>query len=90
MNSNDLTLAKLSKATGVPKQTIHNWLTGIVPNNLSHVRKLAEYFNMSIEELCFGEPPKASSDINIKVFQDEINAGVFEVVLRKVKQTQTE
>ena len=90
MESNSMTLTALSKETGVPKQTIHNWLCGTEPKSLDHVRSVARYFNLSIEELCYGESEKKSKVTKqanpIEEHEDEIRAGVFEVVLRRIKK----
>lgn len=91
MDSHGITLSALSKETGVPKQTIHNWLCGTEPKSLDQVRSVAQRFNLSIEELCYGENEKKQKQ-NLKqpnpieVHEDEIRVGVFEVILRKVKK----
>jgi len=48
-----LTITKLAGLTGLPKQTIHNWLCGAIPKNLSQIKKLANLFNLLVDELCF-------------------------------------
>lgn len=76
----------LSKRTGVPRQTIANWIAGQSPQNLEDVRTVAKYFSMTIDELCFGRSlstePKRTK---LEEYSDEINAGIFEVVLRRRK-----
>lgn len=79
-----ITVAQLSKKTKVPVQTLHNWLSGMEPRSLKQVRKVAEFFEVSIDYICFGI--ESNSKKNIEDFGDEINAGVFEVVLRRVKK----
>ena len=74
--------SKLAKLTGIPNSTISDWLGGSNPKNITQVKKVANYFNISVDYLCFGEPQRAE---NINEYKDEINAGVFEVVLRRVK-----
>lgn len=89
MESHDITLSALAKATGVPKQTIHNWLCGTEPKTLDHVRAVARYFKIGIEELCYGDEEKASKTKSfnpIEEHEEEIRAGVFEVVLRRIKK----
>lgn len=89
MESQGMTLSALSRETGVPKQTIHNWLCGTEPKHLDHVRSVAHFFNLSIENLCYGENPKSDkvgSNNPIQDHEDEIKAGVFEVVLRRIKK----
>jgi len=89
MEAEGITLSALAKATGVPKQTIHNWLCGTEPKTLDHVRAVAKHFGLGIEELCYGETEKIrKKNISnpIEDHEDEIKAGVFEVVLRRVKK----
>ena len=85
MHTRRLKLSTLAKATGVPAQTISNWLSGQNPQNLDQVKKVANYFGVSVDHLCFGET-KEMKATEIEEYQDEINAGVFEVVLRRVKK----
>ncbi len=79
-----MTVVHLSKATGVPAQTIHNWLTGVEPKKLIHIKKVASYLGLSMDSLCFGIDEKYES--KIERYSEEINAGVFEVVLRRIKK----
>jgi transcriptional regulator with XRE-family HTH domain len=77
-----ITVSQLSKKSGVPVQTLHNWLSGMEPRSLKQVRKVADYLEVSIDYLCFGIKEKQK---NIQDYEHEINAGVFEVVLRRIK-----
>ena len=79
-----ITIAQLSKKTKVPTQTIHNWLSGMEPRSLKQVRKIADYFEVSIDYLCFGI--KTEKTKPFENYSDEINAGIFEVVLRRIKK----
>lgn len=78
-----ITITGLSRATKVPLQTLHGWLQGSEPKSLKQVKKVADHFNVDLDYLCFGIEPKSQS---INDFKDEINAGIFEVVLRRVKK----
>ncbi|MNC97673.1 Helix-turn-helix domain protein [compost metagenome] len=49
-----LTAAELARRTGVPKQTISDWLGGTRPRNMDFVKRLADELNVSIVELFFG------------------------------------
>lgn len=84
ISSNGITITHLSRATKVPLQTMHGWLQGVAPKNISQVKKVADYFKITIDELCFGTKVKSDKDF-LNKFENEINAGVFEVVLRRVK-----
>lgn len=82
LHKKDLSVAQLARATGVARQTIDNWIAGQEPRSLTQVKKVADYFGVPMDYLCFGE---ASKEKSIREFEDEINAGVFEVVLRRVR-----
>lgn len=92
-----ISVAHLARTTKVPLQTIHGWLNGSEPKSLTQVKKIADYFDVSLDYLCFGIIHPASSAGHpvaferdtietIERYNDEINAGVFEVVLRRVKK----
>ncbi|MCB0421346.1 MAG: helix-turn-helix transcriptional regulator [Bdellovibrionales bacterium] len=83
LKERDLSVAQLARVTGVPRQTIDNWMAGQEPRSLKQVKKIADYFAVPLDFLCFGE---SARDQSIQDFEDEINAGVFEVVLRRVKR----
>ena len=84
INENGTTLSNVSKQTKVPTQTLHNLLSGTEPRSLKLVKKVVDYFEVSLNFICFGIKPEESS--KIEDFGDEINAGVFEVVLRRIKK----
>ena len=79
------TITVLSKATKVPQQTIHNWISGSRPRDFDQVKKVAEHFKVTLDFLVYGiESEKTSTPFDS--LREEINAGVFEVVLRRVKK----
>lgn len=80
-----ITLAHLSRTAKVPLQTLHGWLQGSEPKSLKQVKAVADCLDVDLDYLCFGIKPKPAKN-QIEQFQDEINAGVFEVVLRRVKK----
>lgn len=84
MEKNKVSLVELAKLSKVPKQTIHNWLSGAEPKSIEQIRSVALVFDLTIEELCFNEDVSIKNSIDR--FSDEINAGIFEVVLRRVKK----
>jgi hypothetical protein len=77
-----ISVVHLSKSTKVPLPTLHGWLQGTAPKNLKQVKAVADYFGVDLDYLCFG----VRTAPNLDDFQDEINAGIFEVVLRRVKK----
>ena len=81
LRERDISIAQLSRATTVPRQTIDNWLSGQEPRSLRQVKLVARYFDISVDKLCFNDSPSKEP---IEELKDEINAGVFEVVLRRI------
>lgn len=80
----DMTVAQLSRATKIPPQTLNNWLSGQEPRKVDQLKVVSNYFKISLDELLFGESKILASPIT--EYSDEINAGVYEVVLRKIKK----
>lgn len=86
LKSEGISLPTLAKKTGISRKTISNWIEGQKPQNLEHVKIVAEFFGLTIDELCFGPTLKSKSPetSELEKYREEINAGVFEVVLRRV------
>lgn len=85
MREHALNVPRLAKLTGISKQTLSNWMAGQKPKNIEQVKVVADHFGVSVDYLCFGEEPKTRVS-PLRELDDEINAGVFEVVLRRVKK----
>lgn len=82
LRNRNLKVSELARATQVPAQTLNNWLSNQKPRSMEQVYQVARYFEISIEELCFGRPPVRQNPIDFYL-QDEVYAGMFEVVLKK-------
>lgn len=80
-----MTVASLSRGSKVPVQTLHGWLQGIEPKSIRQLKTVADYLDVDLDYLCFGNNPKSETN-KMEKFEDEINAGIFEVVLRRVKK----
>jgi len=90
IKAREMTVVGLAKKSKVPIQTIHNWLSGAEPKSLKQVKMVADCLGVSVDYLCFGIGHNGSDEKKesnpIKEHSEEINAGIFEVVLRKVKR----
>lgn len=84
LKTHDLTIAKLSRATGLSQKTLRSWAEGSEPKRISEVKILARYFDMTLDQLLFGEVPKVKN--KLEQYEEEIQAGIFEVILRRVKK----
>ncbi len=80
-----LTIASIARRTKVPVQTIHGWLQGSEPKSIRQLKAVADYLEVDLDYLCFGIRPKSDAN-RIEMFENEINAGIFEVVLRRVRK----
>lgn len=76
------TLLSLSKATGVPKSTISEWLNNRTPNPVQAV-KVASHLGISLHYLLFGH--EDSEEIVTKFLKEEVFSGTFEISIKKVK-----
>lgn len=83
MKVEDVTVVKLASRSGIPKQTVHNWLCGASPRSMDQLRKLAVYFKLTVDELCFEDLSltQIREENPITVYGKEIRAGLFQVVL---------
>ncbi len=86
VKAHNITISKLSRATSVPVQTIHNWANGHRPQDIEQLKRIADYFSLTIDEICFGSECDLLSDKQsvLTKYEHEINAGTFEVILRRV------
>lgn len=79
-----VSLSYLSKTTGVPKPTIHGWLTGRRVMELSHLKKIATVLKISIHELVYGGPDPFEP-LSQEVLQ-EIFSGDVRVTIHKIQK----
>ena len=86
IEESDSSLSSISEAISIPLSTLHGWLNGIEPKSIPQLKSLADYFGVSLEELCFGHDSSTTKHLEtFERYKDEINAGTFEVILRRVK-----
>jgi len=89
LKEKDLTAAQLSRRTGVPKNTLSDWLSGNSPRDITQVKTVAEALGVSLDYLCFGQDPSPRpeklTDLET-LLGDNWVGGMFEVRLRRVKR----
>lgn len=84
LRQKNLKIAELSRATQISVQTLNNWLANQSPRKIEQVYRVCVFLGISMEELVFSKLP-AKSDPLRAIVDDEIYAGKFEVVLRRLK-----
>jgi transcriptional regulator with XRE-family HTH domain len=79
------TSARLARETGLPKSTIHA-LTSIGQSsvNLGHLKKIATRLEVSMHELCYGEPDPF--EINGSEILKEIFTGDIRVSIHRIER----
>ena len=85
IKSKSISVTGLSKQTGIPAKTLYSWLQNQSPRNLNQLKSVADYFGVKLEFLLFNELPIKELN-NFEDYTEEINAGTFEVILRKIKK----
>lgn len=80
----NLKAAELARLAGVSKTSLSEWLSGSNPRDITKLKKVADILSVSIDELCFGDGNIKKS--LIKEYEEHIEAGTYDVILRKVKK----
>ncbi len=61
LKQHKLKASDLSKLTGIPKQTLSEWRSGLVPKSILSLKKVAQTFGISLDELVFRPVAAAES-----------------------------
>ena len=86
LKEREIGVPTLAKRTGISRKTIENWMEGQRPQNIEQVKVVAKFFGTTVDEICFGPDLRTGNALTeLERHQNEINAGIFEVVLRRIK-----
>lgn len=90
LKERDMTAAAFARKSGLPRQTVSDWLSGSPPRDIRQVKKAADALNVSVDFLCFGiESPTTSekiTDLDTLVGTDRWLSGIFELRIRRIKK----
>ncbi len=77
---------ELARRISVSSTTVHEWIgkSGRLPRNPDHLKKLSDFFNVSLEFLLFGEEQNSSLEAFLQ--KSEIHTGLYEITIKKVSQ----
>lgn len=84
MSERNLSVKDLSKLSGIPVSTLHEWLGGRTPRDLVKVKKVAEALKISFNQLLFGEPDEHESISLQQLLKEDLFSGTFEVNIKRV------
>lgn len=80
----DKNLSEISRKLGIPRSILQDWIhEGRAPSlkNIKHLRKLADFLELSLEELLTGE--KISRNISTVTFEDDDRK--YKVTITRIK-----
>jgi len=82
MKENALSMRTLSQKVDLPVSTIHGWLHGAAPKSIMDLKRVAHYFHLSVDELCFND------DLNGRYIDPEISLQLkgieYRLLIKKV------
>ena len=55
MEQRHITLNSLANELSINKSTLHNWLNGVLPQSVVALYKVATFFGLTLDEICFGK-----------------------------------
>ena len=79
-------LARLSRSSGVPTQTLHGWTTGRKAVQLDQLKKVAAALEISVHQLAFGEPDPhefIGEEILREIFTGDVRVTLHRIERRK-------
>lgn len=86
LRSRGMTAADLSRVTGIPKQSISDWLAGVTPRDLKRLKKVAEYFGVTVDQIVFGDNNNIGGHTVAVATEDGGGwvTGIYEVRFRRI------
>lgn len=83
MKQKGLTFNKLSKVTGVSSSNLKSWSANSNPKSFSQLKAVADYFNVDIEYLLFGESSKDTINLE-SLLTEKIFEGWVKISVEKI------
>jgi hypothetical protein len=87
MKKRNVSARELAKAIDEPQKTVNDWLVykTRIPRDPQALKKLSEFFQVSIHFLLFGqEDPKSLLEALLE--KTEIHTGLYEISIKKVSK----
>lgn len=84
MEERRIRLSHLAHEVSVTKSTIHSWMYGGQPRDLVALKKVADYFSLSVDAIYFADLTlelEAQTEALTLQAKDELNIGSFDVIL---------
>jgi transcriptional regulator with XRE-family HTH domain len=75
LRASNLTAAELARRSGVSKQTISDWLSGVQPRSIPQLKKVADVFNVKLDDLLFESTPIEHGSKGLKESFGRVSSG---------------
>lgn len=81
-----ITISDVSRSLGISRTTLSDWKNGkVFPHRLEEVRKLAQFFCVSLEYLLFGEEDSGNRLISDELPSKVIADGIYKIRVEKLR-----
>jgi transcriptional regulator with XRE-family HTH domain len=87
VDERNVTVAALSKATGIARSTLDGWQSGAAPEDFKAVRRVATFFNVSLSFILTGEDDQAlqSAPTLTELFKEGTHlSGIYRIELTQL------
>lgn len=85
MKEKKISVKALSKESGVPVSTIHEWQNGRSPRNVVQAKNVADILGISLNRLLFDEDEKHDVISLSSILKEDVFSGVFEINIKRVR-----
>lgn len=87
--NNGMSLAKLARAAGIPKSTLHDWTRGRKTLDLVQLKKVCDVLRVPLHVLAFGESDPhdiPSEEILRELFTGDVRVTIHRIERRRDKK----
>ncbi len=78
MKKRKVSISQTALAVEMNKSTLHNYCNGVIPRNILSLKKLSDFFEISLNELMFG--PQISPE---SLLRAHLLEGTYELIVRR-------
>lgn len=75
----NLTVSNIANQVDMNTSTLHNYFNGVVPRNIIALKRIADLFEVTIDELIFSSKPE-----RVKKSEMEVLSSKFEIIIKQV------
>jgi transcriptional regulator with XRE-family HTH domain len=81
MKKRHLTISQAAAGIKMNKSTLHGYCNGVIPRNVLTLRRMAEFFEISLPELLYGSQSNPQN-----ILQAFLLEGVYELTIRRTAE----